>query len=206
MRIFEYISLGLRYRSDPFFTKYIKHRNVLDIGCGRGEFLSRDPAKFIGVDIDPTLVKMSTDNGLKAYCMSAFALKFPDSSFDVIHASQIIEHFSPTEASRFLEEAARLLRPNGIVYITTPGVRNVWNTFSHIRPYPPAAFQKLLGSDTENYIRKNKVNLVLEDSWGFRFFSKHKSMMFMLSTVDLFFKAKNPISWTIVLRKIRSDI
>lgn len=205
MNVIEYIRLGLRYRKDPFFIKYLKGRRVLDIGAGRGEFLARDPDNFVGVDIDPELVTQCRERGMQAHCMSAFLLEFPNASFDAVHASQLIEHFSPTDAVRFLGEASRVLRPDGIIFLTTPGVRNVWNTFSHIRPYPPEAFRKLLGSDTENYIRESHLNLMLDAAWGFRFYSERKVLMFASCMMDLLVPPRDPIGWTIVLRKESAD-
>ncbi len=201
MTAVEYILLGLRERKNPFFVKYLKHRRVLDIGAGRGEFLALDPVNFVGVDVDPALVAHCCERGMQVHCMSAFALDFPDASFDAIHAAQLIEHFSPTEAAQFLGEASRVLQPGGIVYLTTPGIRNVWNTFSHIRPYPPDSFKKLLNSDTENYIRKSRLGLVFEGAWGARYYFENKGLMFVCSILDLVFPPNNPIGWKIVLRK-----
>lgn len=201
MNVIEYVQMGLRYRKDPFYIKYLKNRRVLDIGAGRGEFLARDVANFVGVDVDPELVMQCRERGMQAHCMSAFSLEFLDASFDAVHASQLIEHFSPTDAVRFLGEASRVLRPGGIVFLTTPGIRNVWNTFSHIRPYPPEAFRKLLDSDTENYIRESRLDLIFENAWGFRFYSERKSIMFVSYIIDLLVPPRCPIGWTIVLRK-----
>lgn len=205
MNFVEYFRLGLRHRRDPFFIKYLKGRRVLDIGSGRGEFLAQDPINFTGVDVDATLVTQCRERGMRAHCMSALSLEFPDASFDAVHASQLIEHFSPTDAVRFLAEAARVLHPGGIVFITTPGVRNVWNTFSHLRPYPPEAFRKLLNSDTENYIRENRLDLMVENAWGSRFYFKRKAMMFIFCLIDLLMPPKDPIGWTILLRKKGPD-
>jgi len=203
MNIFEYLFLGLRYRSDPFYLKYLQNRRILDVGCGRGEFIARDPENIVGIDIDQLLVSQCKARGFTAYFMSALAMDFPDASFDAIHAAQMIEHFTPEDAARFILEAARVLRPGGYILLTTPGVRNVWNTFSHIRPYPPQAFQKLLSSATENYIRDGKFNLQFECAQGYRFYFSNRWPMFLSSIYDLIFPTNNPIGWTIVLKKIK---
>lgn len=202
MNIVEYIVNALRYRTDPLFVKYLRGKRVLDIGCGRGEFLDRNPEQFIGVDLDQSLVEQCKGKKLSAFCMSALDLDFPDKSFDAVHAAQLIEHFSPTDAARFVSEAARVLSEGGVVFLTTPGVKNVWNTFSHIRPYPPAAFKKLLKSDTENYIRESGIPLIFEGAWGQRFYFKNRLLMFFCNLLDLLLPPTNPIGWVIVLRKI----
>lgn len=202
MNAVEYLKLGLRHQRDPFFVKYLKGKQLLDIGSGRGEFLAHDPAKFVGVDIDPELVAECQRSGLSAHTMSVLALDFADASFDVVHAAQLIEHFSPNEAVMLLSEASRVLRPGGIVFLTTPGVANVWNTFSHIRPYPPDSFRKLLKSDTENYIRKQCLNLSLVGSYGWRRYYPNKVIKLLANSLDLLIPPSNPIGWTIILRKI----
>lgn len=201
MKLLEYFSLGLRHRKDPFYVKYLSGRRVLDVGCGRGEFLARDVANTVGVDLDPELVSQCRAQGLAAHCMSALALEFPEASFEAVHAAQLIEHFPPAEAVRFLAEAARVLRPGGYLLLTTPGVRNAWNTFSHIRPYPPVAFRKLLSSATENYLREGQPRLEVADAHGSRFYFRSRVASFAFSLFDLFLPPGDPIGWIIVLRR-----
>ncbi len=111
MKVMEFVRLAWRYRVDPFYIKYLAGRRVLDIGSGRGEFLDKDPLHFVGVELDPELANHCRSNGLEVYCMNALALVFPDESFDAVHASQLIEHFTPSDAALFLREASRVLRP-----------------------------------------------------------------------------------------------
>ncbi len=201
MRAFEYFVLGLRDRKDPFYVKYLAGKRVLDIGCGLGEFLARDPENTVGVDLDQELVSKCRERGLTAHCMSALALEFPDASFDAAHAAQLIEHFPPAEAARFLGEVARVLRPGGYLLLTTPGLRNIWNTFSHIRPYPPTAFLKLLSSATENYLCAGRARLEVADVHGSRFYFRSRVASFGSRLFDVFLPPKDPIGWTIVLRR-----
>jgi SAM-dependent methyltransferase len=133
--------------------------------------------------------------------MSALALDFPDASFGAVHAAQLIEHFAPSDAARFISEAARVLRPGGYLFMTTPGVRNVWGTFSHIRPYPPAAFAKLLTCAVENYIRDTTPPLDFEYAQGCRHYSTSRAVTFASSIFDLLFPPRDPIGWTIILRR-----
>lgn len=206
MNFFDYVSLALKHRRDPIYTRYISGRRVLDIGCGRGEFLEREPNNTVGVDLDENLVNRCLARGLTAFRMSALALEFPDESFDAVHAAQLIEHFAPDDAATFLSEVARVLRPGGYALLTTPGVKNVWNTFSHIRPYPPTAFRKLLSSATENYLSNAAPPLELLHVQGNRFFFKNRAVNFLCTLLDLLFPPRNPIGWTIVLRKIENPV
>lgn len=200
MNIVEYIILGLRHRRDPFFVKYLSGRDVLDVGAGEGYFVAKDP-RFTGIELDPNLVNSGQKKGLNIQLMSAFKMDFPDNSFDVVHASQIIEHFSPENAALFLQEASRVLKLGGIIYITTPGIRNVWNTFSHIRPYPPASFRKLLARSTEGYLYTEPLKLTLEGFWGKRAYFRRPFFNFAFGALDIVFTPHNPIGWLIILRK-----
>jgi len=201
MNLLEYIRLGLAQRVDPFYAKYLAGRRVLDIGAGKGDFVARDPARFVGIDVDAALVEQCRMQGLNVRVMNALRLDFPDSSFEAVHAAQLIEHFNVGDAASLLREAARVLVPGGVIVLTTPGVRNVWNTFSHIRPYPPAAFQKLLNSETEHYLHDGYIGLVFEGAWGTRWYVDNRAVFFLLSLLDFIVKPSNPIGWTIVLRK-----
>jgi SAM-dependent methyltransferase len=201
MNVLEYLHLALRYRCDPLFSKFLAGRRVLDIGAGRGEFVAKDPERFVGVELDTKLVDICVQKGLSVYCMDALMVDFPDGSFEAVHAAQLIEHFSSTDAVRFLTEASRVLARGGVIYLTTPGCRSIWNTFSHIRPYPPQAFVKLLGSATENYLRTSTLNLTLEGFWGNRYFFENKGLTLLSRLLDILFPPKDPIGWTIVLKK-----
>jgi SAM-dependent methyltransferase len=133
--------------------------------------------------------------------MSALQLEFPDQSFEAIHAAQVIEHFDSSDAAAFLAEASRVLMPGGVIVLSTPGVRNVWDTFSHVRPYTPTALRKLLASETESYIRDGSIALVFEGGWGTRRYVANRTLFVLLGLRDFVFKPRNPIGWTIVLRK-----
>lgn len=202
MRVIKYISLALRYRKNPFFIKYLSGRRVLDVGAGQGCFVAKDPKNFVGVELDKNLVESCCNKGLEVYCMNALALNFPDSTFDAVHAAQMIEHFSPNDAVQFLREAARVVRPGGIIFITTPGIRNVWNTFSHIRPYPPVSFSKLLTRATEGYLQEGVIPLKLEAYFGNRYHFNNLVFTFIIRAIDIILPPKNPHGWTIILKKI----
>ena len=201
MKAVEYLRLGMRFRVDPFYSKYLAGRRVLDIGSGAGDFVARDPSRFVGVDVDPNMVGQCRARGLDVRIGHTDRLEFPDGSFEAVHAAQLVEHLDPRQAVAMLKEAARVLVPGGVVVLTTPGVRIVWNTFSHIRPYPPDAFKKLLVSPTEGYLRTQPIDLEFVGGWGTRRYLRNRVLHFVLSFIDVVLPPKAPIGWTIVLRK-----
>jgi SAM-dependent methyltransferase len=129
--------------SDMVYSLYLKEGKVLDIGCGEGKLLKKDRARIFGVDINPSSVEKLVKEGLNAKLGDVSALPYENSFFDVVHSSNLIEHLSPEEARMMFMESKRVLKPGGRMILITPMPRTVWNTFGHIKPYPPAAIKKL---------------------------------------------------------------
>ncbi len=102
-------------------------QQVLDIGSGPGTIsidLARRvrPGRVIGVDASAEIVEQAA--GLAASAAvdnvefrvgDAYALDFPDASFDIVHAHQVLQHLArPVDA---LREFRRVLRPGGILAV-----------------------------------------------------------------------------------------
>jgi O-antigen chain-terminating methyltransferase len=122
-------------------------RRVLDIGCGRGEFLEllkeRD-VQAIGIDTDSEMVKRCLQKGVAAFHVDAHSfLRKTGESFDGIFCSQVMEHLDPDEAIDLLELCEKRLNPGGILIVITPNPRNIrvitelfWCDLTHKRLYP----------------------------------------------------------------------
>jgi len=93
---------------------------VLDIGCGRGEFLGRLPASMRRSGID-SLPSEQVLPGIEYFQYDiAQGLPWDDAQFDAVFAGEIIEHLLDTLA--FLKECRRVLRPMGVLVLTTPNL------------------------------------------------------------------------------------
>jgi len=114
---------------------------VLDLGCWDGD-LSIKVAKYIGtekvygVEIDPNKVKKAKLKGVKVY-KEDLNKKFPfkKNYFDVVIASQVIEHLYNTD--NFVEEIYRVLKPYGYVIISTNNLASWHNLFALVLGYQP---------------------------------------------------------------------
>lgn len=201
MTPFLYLHYLIKYRCNPLHLVFFNGRKVLDVGCGEGEFLAKDQAHRVGVDIDCALVRRCKALGLDAHCMSATELGFSDEAFDAVHCAELIEHLDPQTAVQFLAEAARVLKPGGIVYLTTPGEHYVWNTFSHVKPYPPIAFEKLLCKNTEGFIRDKSLPLRLERFFSFGAGSRSRVVTGLKRALNIAFPSSSPSGYVIILRK-----
>lgn len=129
---------------------------VVDLGCGRGEFLAalRDhgiPGR--GVDINPAMVERCRAAGLDVVQEEALAFLagLPDASMGGIMAAQVVEHLPPEQLLALLDAAWRKLRPGGRIVLETVNPA-CWAAFfssyirdiTHVRPIHPDTLRYLL--------------------------------------------------------------
>lgn len=141
----EYVREGQR-----FYLPYFRDcKSVLDIGCGRGEFLElmRDeniPAH--GIDLDSASVDLCLSKNLSAEVANLFEYLGNDtgSQFDGIFAGQIAEHLPPEELPRMIKLCAARLKPGGVLIMETPNpeclaifATHFYIDPTHTRPIPP---------------------------------------------------------------------
>jgi len=100
---------------------------VLDAGCGTGyllEYLKRCyplAEEPVGIDVSPHALKFCQQRGASALALaSVVQTPFPSASFDLIVCIDTLQHLSPAGADqRAVTEFARLLRPEGLLYLRT---------------------------------------------------------------------------------------
>lgn len=104
---------------------YVEGKEVLDIACGEGygSNLMSTTAKFVkGVDIDAQTVAAAkvkyAKSNLHFQTGSATQIPLDDQSIDVVVSFETIEHHGQHE--EMITEIKRVLRPNGIMIISTP--------------------------------------------------------------------------------------
>ena len=122
---------------------------VLDLGCGRGEWLELiREFSFAGegVDQDEPMLEQSRELGLNVRKGDALAaLKaLPDASVSLVSGFHIAEHLDFNDLGIFISEALRVLLPGGILILETPNPENImvgtWSFYTdptHKKPLPP---------------------------------------------------------------------
>ena len=107
-----------------------KFKTVLDAACGSGWLgkLVKDEwgVQIYGVDISKKGVMLANKSGVMAK-VGDIAKKIPykDKSFDLVFSSETIEHlYNP---DKFLKEIRRVLKPKGLLVLTTPNLASWLN-------------------------------------------------------------------------------
>ncbi len=98
---------------------------VLDVGCGRGYLLRRFKAlgwSPSGIDIEGSPLPID-DEGLDCHRAGAASLPWPDETFDLVVINHVLEHVA--EPWTACAEAARVLRPNGVLYVGVPNFGSI---------------------------------------------------------------------------------
>jgi SAM-dependent methyltransferase len=145
-RFMGYSSEVLRERYQPYAAMFPSGGRVLDVGCGRGEFLEvlRDHGiRGLGVDLDASMVGYCRERGLEAEAADAVAYaEAHPGEFDGAFASHLVEHLAPEPLERFIGAMAGTLRPGGRLVLVTPDPRNLgwhlghfWHDLQHVRFY-----------------------------------------------------------------------
>lgn len=128
---------------------------VLDIGCGAGYFLCMIRDRYLARGVDPAIVGIDISEAQLSYMAqrmekekipalaihaSGEYLPFPDNSFDLITCSEVLEHIRNPE--RALREMRRVLKPSGLLLLSTPSMtaQKTWGLL--IAPF--AALVKLV--------------------------------------------------------------
>jgi SAM-dependent methyltransferase len=103
---------------------------VVDLGCGRGEFLEllRDAGiRARGVEGNAHVARECRERGLDVNegDLVAFLRREPDAALGGVFAAQVVEHLPPAALQQTLAEAHRTLRPGGLLVLETVNVRSV---------------------------------------------------------------------------------
>lgn len=69
-------------------------------------------------------VRFCRANGI-SHCDATRHIPWPDASVDAIYSSHMIEHLDRLDVDLFLREARRVLRPGGVIRLSTPGLQQL---------------------------------------------------------------------------------
>ena len=156
--------LDLRYNEKlknlyrTFSNSNLISLSMIDLGCGRGEFLKLAKNvgfKTIGIDSLSSALSEAKNYGdeLKQGDILSSLEKVPDQTVVIFSLLHVIEHLQPRYTMHMFREVYRSLVPGGAFLIETPSLYSLWNTArqfyldpTHIRPLHPE-FIRFLAED-----------------------------------------------------------
>jgi O-antigen chain-terminating methyltransferase len=115
---------AIRARLESYLPFFSGASDVLDVGCGRGEFLEILAAAGVrarGIDLNHEMAELCRARGLDVTEADAvgFLSTLPDASLGGVFAAQVVEHLQPAYLLQFLELAFHKVRPGGRVVLET---------------------------------------------------------------------------------------
>jgi SAM-dependent methyltransferase len=122
---------------------------ILDVGAGYCSFINNvKAARRLAVDLHADLERFAAP-GVETMRLSATDLSpLEDGSFDVVFASNLLEHLTRAEIDMTLAEFHRVLRPGGQVILLQPNYRfaykEYWDDFTHVTPLSDRSLGDLL--------------------------------------------------------------
>jgi SAM-dependent methyltransferase len=143
-----YPSAELTRRYAGYAELFAPGAEVLDMGCGRGEFLALLEERGVrgtGIDQDADMVALVREAGQRAEVAEAHEyLRGHVEGFDGIFAAHIVEHLEAEEMVDLVRLATGALRPGGRLVAVTPNPHNLhvhlyefWTDLQHVRFYTP---------------------------------------------------------------------
>jgi O-antigen chain-terminating methyltransferase len=155
----------IRQRLRDYVPVFAGSAGVLEVGCGRGEFLEllrEHGVTARGIDTNQAMVDEARARGLDAECADAieYLLSREDGSIGGLFAAQVVEHLSPEYLGRLLEVAVTKLRPNALLVLETINP-SCWVAFfesyirdlTHVRPLHPETLQYLVRVNGFQHVR-----------------------------------------------------
>ena len=113
-----------------YFSKLAKGKKIIDIGCGQGReallFLNKG-FDYLGIDASKSMLLEAEKKASKGkfVLMDFYNLKFPKESFDGFWAAYSLLHVPKVRVSEVLGQIRRILKKNGIGFISLKERKNL---------------------------------------------------------------------------------
>jgi SAM-dependent methyltransferase len=153
---------------------------LLDVGCGSGEWLSTMQAfgwRVRGLDFDQNAVALAAQHGVEVDSGSLEEQCYADDSYDAITLNHVIEHLPNPVLT--LRECHRILKPEGRLMLYTPSTESVghrvfkayWRGLEpprHLYLFNPKSIKTLLSQAGFNHMNVQTMNshYILQQSLG----------------------------------------
>jgi len=147
---------------------------TLDLGCGRGLWsrkLRERGILAIGVDSSMARLKKcrAECNNDNLFCASAANLPFASDSLDTVLFLEVIEHLDEEQQDRSLREIHRVLKPKGLVVVTTPNrpMYRLITKLLHLFEYNPEHVRELSLAEAKGMMERYFALVLVDGKLGF---------------------------------------
>jgi O-antigen chain-terminating methyltransferase len=152
-----------------------KDSSILDIGCGRGEWLEllkEEDLHARGLDSNKVMVKTCKERGLDVIDSDAvtFIENVSDNNLGAVTGFHLIEHYGFDFLIKLLDEIFRVLKPGGLVILETPNPSNVlvgscsfYLDPTHNKPIPSSLIKLVLESRGFSKVKVMNINPFKDD-------------------------------------------
>ncbi len=151
----------------------IQGKLLLDLGCGAGEnsvYFAKRGARCVATDYSPGMVEVALQlaaaNGveIEGRTANAMALEFPDNTFDLVYASNLLHHIP--EPKLALKEMHRVLKPGGKACFWDPLKHNpVINVYRRMATEVRTEDEMPLDINIVNYIKSLFSEIAYDTFW-----------------------------------------
>ena len=118
----QYMSKILRDHTDQDIYNFFQNKQVLDLGCGTGEFLNNYfemGAQCTGIDIEKNF-KLKNKKNFNLYNLDAHTfLKNCKKKFDIIFLFEFLEHLEEGDKHKLFESLIKILNKNALIFVST---------------------------------------------------------------------------------------
>ena len=149
---------SIKKRQEIYIPWFKNAARVLDIGCGRGEFLEilrQEGIPAVGIDLNEDMIHICREKGLEVENASVFTYldSLADESLGGVFASHIIEHLETAVLQDFVKLCCQKLKKGAPIAFETPNPLSIlvssssfYLDISHVKPIHPEAIKFLLES------------------------------------------------------------
>ena len=151
----------------------IRGKLLLDLGCGAGEnsvYFAKQGARCVATDYSPGMVEVALQlaaaNGveIEGRTANAMALDFPDNTFDLVYASNLLHHIPDPQIA--LKEMHRVLKPGGKACFWDPLKHNpVINVYRRMATEVRTDDEMPLDINIVNYIQSLFFETAYDTFW-----------------------------------------
>jgi ubiquinone/menaquinone biosynthesis C-methylase UbiE len=143
-----------------------RSKKILDVGCAggplMGDLTERGFTNVYGIDYSAESIELCRQRGFKnAFVMDAHQPDFPDNSFDIIIASDSLEHLEKENTA--LSSWYRILKPGGKIYVFVPAFMHLWSEHDVVNMH----YRRYTKSTLSAALRKAGFKIKKAGYWNF---------------------------------------